>query len=297
MGFKPGIWLEASRPKTLWAAVSPVILGVAIAIHMGGSHALAAVLAMAGAVLIQVATNFHNDVSDFEKGADTEDRVGPRRMVADGLITAGTMRRAVWITFALAVLSGVWLMMRGGLPIVLIGIASIIFGLAYTGGRYSLAYLGIADFFVLAFFGPVAVAGTVFVQALEWPTFVWIAGLSPGLLCMNILLVNNLRDRDQDAAAGKKTLVVRTSRRAVEKLYLISVLLAVAIPVALVAQGIAPWTVLISLLAVLPCIATWRRIIMTGYEHPQALNPLLGETARNLLIHTVLTSIGWVIPL
>ena len=160
------IWWEAARPKTLWAAVSPVLIGIALAVYFGVFHALSACLALMGAILIQIGTNFFNDLADFKKGADTKERTGPRRMVQAGLVSEQAMRVATYATFGLAVLSGVYLMLRGGLPIVVIGFSSILFGIAYTGGKYSLAYLGIADVFVLVFFGPIAVAGTFFVQAL-----------------------------------------------------------------------------------------------------------------------------------
>lgn len=287
--------MEAARPKTLWAAVSPVLLGIAIAVGEGWFHAPAAALALLGALLIQVATNFHNDVADFEKGADREDRLGPRRLVSEGLISARAMRRATVLTFGLAVLSGVYLMVRGGLPIVVIGFASILFGLAYTGGRYSLAYLGIADLFVFWFFGPIAVAGTVFVQELIWPTSVWIAGAAPGLLCVNILLINNIRDRAQDAVSGKRTLIVRAGRRFGLGLYLFNILLAAGIPVGLWLQAEAPPGVLLSLVAIPLALRTWARVKEIPESESGRLNPHLGATAKVLLVHSVLFGLGWAV--
>lgn len=273
--------------------MSPVLLGVGIAIGEGWFHPLSAGLALLGALLIQVATNFHNDVADFEKGADREDRLGPRRLVAEGLISVAAMRRATFLMFAAAVLSGVYLMLRGGLPIVVIGFASILFGLAYTGGRYSLAYLGIADLFVFIFFGPVAVAGTVYVQTLGWPVWVWLAGAAPGLLCVNILLVNNMRDRAQDAESGKKTLIVRFGRRFGLLLYGFNVLVAAIIPVALWWQAEAPPTVLMSLLTVPLAIRAFRSIQAIPEEEGRLMNPQLAATARILLVHSLLFGLGW----
>lgn len=287
------IWVEAARPKTLWAAVSPVLLGIAIAVGEGWFHGPAALLALTSALLIQIATNFHNDVADFEKGADREDRLGPRRLVAEGLITVRAMRLATVLTFLLAVLGGVYLMVRGGLPIVIIGFASILFGLAYTGGRYSLAYLGIADLFVFLFFGPIAVAGTVFVQELIWPSYVWVAGASPGLLCVNILLVNNIRDRAQDEISGKRTLIVRAGRRFGLGLYLINILFAAVIPVWLWLQAEAPPGVLLSLLAIPLAVKTWVALKAIPESESARMNPHLGATARVLLIHSVLFGLGW----
>ena len=263
----------------------------------GWFHPLSAGLALLGALLIQVATNFHNDVADFEKGADREDRLGPRRLVAEGLISVAAMRRATVLMFAAAVLSGVYLMMRGGLPIVIIGFASILFGLAYTGGRYSLAYLGIADVFVFIFFGPVAVAGTVYVQTLAWPAWVWLAGAAPGLLCVNILLVNNIRDRAQDAESGKKTLIVRLGRRFGLLLYGCNVLVAAIIPLALWWQAEAPPTVLISLLTVPLAIRAFRAIQAIPEEEGRLMNPQLAATARILLVHSLLFGLGWALSL
>ncbi|MGA0254305.1 MAG: 1,4-dihydroxy-2-naphthoate polyprenyltransferase [Rhodothermales bacterium] len=287
------IWVEAARPKTLWAAVSPVLLGIGIAVGSGWFHPLSATLALVGALLIQVATNFHNDVADHEKGADREDRLGPRRMVSEGLITAAAMRRATAVTFALAVLSGVYLMLRGGLPIVAIGVASIIFGLAYTGGRYSLAYLGIADLFVFIFFGPVAVAGTVFVQTLAWPSWVWLAGVAPGLLCVNILLVNNLRDRLQDIESGKRTLIVRFGRRFGLHLYAVNIVAAALVPVLLWWWFEAPAGVLLSGVAIVPAIKILQAMRAIEEHEGAQLNPQLGATARILLMHSVLFALGW----
>ena len=249
------------------------------------------------ALLIQVATNFHNDVADFEKGADREDRLGPRRMVAEGLISPASMRRATLITFGLAILSGVYLMARGGWPIVIIGFASILFGLAYTGGRWSLAYLGIADLFVFVFFGPVAVAGTVFVQHLAWPAWVWMAGAAPGLLCVNILLVNNIRDRAQDAESGKKTLIVRLGRRVGLALYLGNALVASSLPVLLWWQADAPSAVLLSLVTLPLAVRTWQAIRAIPETEGVRLNPQLGATARILLLHSLLFGLGWALPL
>lgn len=289
------IWVEAARPKTLWAAVSPVLLGIGIAIGSGWFHAPSALLALVGALLIQVATNFHNDVADYEKGADREDRLGPRRLVAEGLISARAMRVATFVTFAVAVVSGVYLMLRGGLPIVVIGFASILFGLAYTGGRYSLAYLGIADLFVFVFFGPVAVAGTVFVQELAWPEWVWLAGAAPGLLCVNILLVNNIRDRAQDAESGKKTLIVRFGRRFGLAFYAFNIAVAGLIPVGLWWQAEAPATVLLSLMAIPSAIKTLKAVRNIPESEGRLMNPQLGATARVLLIHSVLFGLGWAV--
>jgi len=287
------LWWEAARPKTLWAAVSPVLIGISLAVYYGAFHPLSAILALLGAILIQIGTNFYNDLSDFKKGADTPDRKGPRRMVQAGLVSERKMKVATYVTFLLAVLSGVYLMMRGGMPIVVIGFSSILFGLAYTGGRYSLAYLGIADIFVLVFFGPVAVAGTFYVQAIEWPLLVWVVGLSPGLLAVSILLVNNIRDRIQDEKAGKNTLVVRLGRPFGEFLYLMCGLVAGLIPIIVWKWLEAPPSVLIALLAWPLMIWSWTGLRRIPDDQSARMNPILGDTARNLLVFSLLLSVGW----
>jgi 1,4-dihydroxy-2-naphthoate octaprenyltransferase len=289
------VWIEASRPKTLWAAVAPVVLGIAIAAARDVLHVTAAALALIGAVLIQVGTNFFNDYADYHKGADDVDRTGPRRVVQAGLVSPDAMLRATAFVFTLAVASGVYLMIRGGWPIVLIGVSSIFFGVLYTGGRFSLAYRGVADLFVLVFFGPVAVAGTYYVQALDWPPEIWLAGLGPGFLAVSILLVNNIRDVSEDARAGKRTLVVRLGRASGLRLYAGCQTLALVVPpVVVVAFGVTTG-VLVTLVAALPIAATTRRLYLSPDDAGPALNPLLAATARNLLVYSVLFSAGWLL--
>ncbi len=286
-----GVLLKATRPRTLWAAAAPVFIGWALAVGDGVFHALSAGLALAGALLIQVATNYHNDYADYLKGTDKPDRVGPQRVTAAGLATVAQMKRATILAFGLAVLAGLYLMVRGGWPIVIVGFSSILFGVLYTGGSRSLAYLGIADLFVLVFFGPIAVGGTYWVQALTMRPEILVAGLAPGLLSMAILLVNNIRDVDDDRNAGKRTLIVRTGRRFGVALYALCIFLAASIPAILWAQGSGrPWAMVASLIAV-PGLFLVRRVARTHL--PDALNPLLGRTAQLLLLYAVLFSIGW----
>ncbi len=287
--------MEAARPKTLPAAAAPVLLGSAMAHSDGAFHALGAVLALLAAVSIQVATNFHNDVADFEKGADGRGRLGPRRLVAAGLIAPVAMHRAVYVALGVAVLFGAWLMWRGGWPIVAVGVASILSALAYTGGKRSLAYLGISDVFVLVFFGPVAVAGTHFVQALTFSPAAVVAGLGPGLLSMAILLVNNIRDVDQDRSAGKRTLVVRLGREQGVRLFGLCLTGALFVPVLVGAFSLASWAVLITLAAAPMAISLWRALRQVPAGEPHALNPLLGRTARLLFVYSVLFSVGYLV--
>ncbi len=285
------IWTAAARPKTLGAAVAPVLMGTAMAWEAGGFHAPAALCALLGALLIQIGTNFSNDYADFLKGADTGVRKGPLRVTQAGLVAPATMKRATVLVFALAFAVGGYLIWRGGWPILVIGVLSILSGVLYTVGRYSLAYLGLADLFVLVFFGPVAVGGTYYVQALEINAVVLLVGLAPGLLSMAILLVNNIRDVEEDRQAGKKTLVVRLGKPFGIGLYGFCVALAVLIPLWLfLVTGQHAWAIAVMLVVLfaLPILHD----LLTEPD-PMALNPLLGATGRLLLIYSVLFSVGW----
>ena len=284
-------WLAAIRPKTLWAAVAPVLVGTALAIGENQFHALSAVLALLGALFIQIGTNFHNDYADYLKGADTKDRKGPLRVTQAGLVTPVTMKRATYLVFGMAVAAGGYLMWRGGWPIVLIGILSIISAYWYTGGRYSLAYLGLGDLFVLVFFGPVAVGGTYYVQSLTIHPYVLITGLAPGLLAVAILLVNNIRDEEEDRLAGKRTIVVRFGRKFGLGCYALCMFGALLIPIMLYYKFSGrPWVLLTSALMIGSFFLV-RKLVRT--PSGPALNPLLGETARLLLFYSLAFSITW----
>ena len=286
-----GKWLAAIRPKTLWAAVAPVVIGVAMAVDAGQFHLLAAVLALIGALCIQIGTNFYNDFADFEKGADSPERKGPVRVTQAGWIKPDTLKKATWFVFGLSVIAGAYLMWRGGWPIVLIGVLSILSGIMYTAGKYSLAYIGLGDIFVLIFFGPVAVGGTYYVQALAITPSVLISGLAPGLLAVAILLVNNIRDQQEDRVAGKKTIVVRFGRRFGIFCYAFCIVGASCIPVVLYfEEPVHHWALLASLILV-PGLVYLRKLIQTPPS--PLLNPLLGATARLLIIYSVVFSIAW----
>ncbi|MEL6341742.1 MAG: 1,4-dihydroxy-2-naphthoate polyprenyltransferase [Myxococcota bacterium] len=286
------VWIMASRLRTLPAAIAPVIIGCALAIADGAFHLGAAFAAMAGAILIQIGTNYANDYFDFINGADNEKRVGPTRATAAGLIKPNAMRAAFITTFALTIPVIIVLTLRGGWPIVLIGIASIISGILYTGGPRPLGYMGLGDLFVLVFFGPVAVAGTYYVQALTLPPEAIIAGLAPGLISTAILVVNNLRDVHTDAEVGKRTLAVRFGETFARIEYLATLFLAILIPPALVAMtsshGLAIAASFIWIPAIAPITAMWT-------ESGRALDPNLAKTGQLLALYSVLFSIGWIV--
>jgi len=285
------VWVWAARPKTLAASLAPVLVGTAMAWEAGQAHGPAAGLALLSATLIQVGVNYHNDYTDYLKGADTEDRVGPLRVTQAGLVDPATMRWATVAVFGGAVLAGGYLMVRGGWPIVVIGAASILCALWYTAGSYSLASLGLADLAVFLFFGPVAVGGTYYVQALACPPEVLVAGVGPGLFSVGILLVNNVRDAPDDRVAGKRTLVVRLGRRVGVVLYGVCVVAAVLLPAVLVLWTGRHYWVLGTLLLLPPAGRAIQRLVSAA--EPEQLNPLLATTGRLLALWAVLFSLGW----
>jgi len=287
------IWITASRPKTLWAAFSPVIIGTAMAYGEGKVHWLAAVLAAVGAILIQIGTNFSNDYYDYFRGADKKERLGPLRVTQAGLVKPETMKRATILVFSLAFASGIYLIYRGGWPVLIIGLLSILFGILYTAGPYPLGYNGLGDIFVLIFFGLVAVGGTYYVQALEINSLVLLAGLSPGLFSTAILTVNNLRDIASDKQAGKKTLAVRFGEDFARLEYLFSVLMACLIPIILFFITDSHLYALAASLVFLAAIPPIR--IIYEQKPGKIFNQVLATTGRLLLLYSLLFSIGWIL--
>ncbi len=207
MALKP--WILASRPKTLPAAIAPVMVGTALAYHAGAFRWEPALICLLFALLIQVGTNFANDYYDFKKGADTKDRVGPTRAVATGLVEPEAMKRVTAITFLIAFCVGLGLIPYGGWWLLVVGVSSILCGYAYTAGPIPFAYVGLGDLFVMLFFGIVAVCCTYYVQAGSVSFEVYLVATAVGGLSTNLLVVNNLRDVDTDRLANKRTLAVR----------------------------------------------------------------------------------------
>ena len=288
-------WISAARPKTLPAAAAPVLIGTAMAFSDSVMHWPTAVLVLVSALFIQIGTNLFNDYADFKKGADTDQRTGPVRVTQAGLIAPSTVKNAAIGSFVLAAVAGGYLMFRGGMPIVVIGVLSILFGFLYTGGKYSLAYTGLADIFVLIFFGPVAVAGTYYVQALTVSSTEIVSGLAAGFLASAILLVNNIRDVNEDRQANKKTLVVRTSREIGNRLYFVAILGASLIPIflSLRSNHSVAW---LACLAVVPGMLLHSRLKKAGRMTENAgpvYNDLLASTAKLLLAYSILFSIVW----
>lgn len=286
------IWLMAIRPKTLPAAAAPVIVGAATACFEGGFHLPSVLAALCGALLLQIGANLANDLFDFKKGADTHARLGPTRVTQAGLLTPQQVTRGIWLTFALAILVGVYLVWRGGLPIVIIGVTAILSALAYTGGPYPLGYNGLGDVFVFVYFGLAAVGGTHYVQTGSLtPLAVW-AAIPVGLLIVGILVVNNLRDIETDRAAGKRTLAVRLGARGAMAEYALLMAGAYLTPLAMLifGQGSA-WMLLYWLSAPMAYHLTRQTRTLSGH----ALNAVLAGTGQLALVYGILFGLGLIL--
>lgn len=282
-------WILASRPATLSAAFVPVAVGTACAHAAGGLRWDTALAALLGAFAIQIGTNFANDVFDAEKGADTAERLGPTRAVQAGLIDARSMRAGMVVAFAFATACGAFLVLHAGWPVIAIGIASILSGIAYTGGPYPLGYNGLGDVFVMIFFGFVAVCGTAFVQIGDVPSIAWWASVPVGALATAILVVNNLRDRQTDVKVGKRTLAVRFGRTGAEVEYGLTILASYAVPVTMWLRGEADVLVALPLLT-LPMALSLLNQVRT--REGAALNATLASTAKLLLAFGLLFTLG-----
>ena len=300
-------WLMAARPQTLPAAASPVLVGTGLAVGAGVFEPIAAVFALVGALLLQIGTNFANDYYDAVQGADTDDREGFTRVTAGGLIDPETVKRAMYATFGLAILVGTYLVYVGGVPILVIGLASVVAGITYTGGPLPYGYRGLGDLFVFVFFGLVAVAGTYYVQAVSgvggafplWipegtvPIEAIVAGLPAAGLATAILIVNNIRDRETDAATGKRTLAVTLGYRASRIEWSGMVGLAYVIPIVFWLDGYHA-AILLPLLSIPLAIqlgsTVWRR------TDGDALNPALERTGKILFVHSALFAAGFTVP-
>ena len=287
----------AVRPKTLAAAAAPVLIGTGLASFRGAFRPLPAVMALVGALLIQIATNLANDYYDFVRGADTAERVGPVRVTQAGLLAPAAVWRAMVAVMMAAVLVGSYLVWVGGWPILWVGVLSLVCAVAYTGGPFPLAYLGLGDLFVFVFFGLVAVAGTYWVQARGLPPDALLAGVGVGALSTAILVVNNLRDLATDARAGKRTLAVRIGRSATAVQYTLLLLVGVATPVlGILMYGWPTVTAAAGLSTAALCITPLRTV--WGHRDPRELVPALGQTARGVALYGVLlaTALAWGLP-
>ena len=284
------IWLMAARPRTLPASVAPVLVGTSLAGFAGVFHALRFVAAMVVAIFIQVGTNLSNDYSDARRGADTEDRLGPVRVTAGGLVPPQQVLIATYVSFGIAVLAGIYLVAVAGWVLLLVGAASILAGVLYTGGPRPYGYEGLGELFVFLFFGIVAVVGSFFVQIehLHWEAFA--LAVPVGLLASAILVVNNFRDIDTDRRAGKRTLAVRIGRRRTRDLYATMVYGAYLLcPVTWLFGPLRPWVLLPWL--TIPLAAPIIRIVRNRTDGP-SLNQALAQTGMLQLAFCMLLSAG-----
>jgi 1,4-dihydroxy-2-naphthoate octaprenyltransferase len=288
-------WILAARPKTLPAAVVPVVVASAVAASEGLFAPLPAVVALVCALLIQIGTNLANDYFDFIKGADSAERIGPTRVVQSGLIPPATVRSAMIGVFVLTFILGLYLVSVGGWPILLIGVASIICAVLYTAGPFPLAYVGLGDVFVFLFFGIVAVTGTYYVQTLQWSVDALIASLPVGAISTAILVVNNYRDIDTDRVANKKTLAVRIGRSATRMEYRILLLLAYVVPLYQFLQEGRPLWLLLPLLSIPFAISVL--LVVERNRDGTALNSALAGTGKLLALYGVLYSAGYMLTL
>ncbi len=285
-------WILAARPATLTAAFAPVAVGTACAWRVGAFRWDAALAALLGAFLIQVATNFANDMFDFQKGADTEERLGPMRAAQAGLLTEAQLRRGIIVSFAFALGTGVYLSWIAGPAVIVIGLASMAAGLAYTGGPFPLAYNGLGDVFVMVFFGFVAVCGTAFVQGRYVPEIAWLASVPIGALATGILVVNNVRDHRGDRRAGKTTLVVRFGRDAGVREYALLLLVSYATPALMFLFGWTSAWVCLPLLTMPWGIQLYFSVVN---DRGVALNETLAGTAKLLSLFGLLFAMGIVL--
>ena len=299
-------WLMATRPQTLPAAAAPVVVGIGLALGTGVFAPLPALAALVGALLIQIGTNFANDYYDAKSGVDSDDREGFTRVTQSGLISPSQVRSAMAATFALAILLGVYLVYVGGVPIVVIGLASVAAGVLYAGGPYPFGSYGLGDLFVFVFFGLVAVTGTYYVQAAAFasafplwipsgtlPLAAIVASLPAAALSTNILVVNNLRDRETDKAAGKRSLAVIIGYRWSRVEFVLMLGMAYAIPLVFWLTGY-PVLVLAPLLTIPYAISIAETVVT--HTNGEILNPALSQVGKLLAAHSVLFALGLALP-
>jgi len=279
----------ASRPKTLPAAASGVVTGIALTLRDGYFHLGPALAALFVALLLQIGSNLANDVYDYERGTDAGERYGPMRVTQAKLLTPTQVKLGMWAVFGLSALVGLYLAFVAGWVVILIGLAAILSAIAYTGGPFPLGYYGLGDLFVFIFFGVAAVAGTYFVQAGSVSASAWWMSLPVGWLIVDILVVNNLRDIAADRAAGKHTLAVRFGERGTRAQYIVLLLASYLILPVLVFFSILPWG---SLLALLSFPLGWRTWLVVRKQAGRPLNEALAGTGQTILVYSLLFFIG-----
>ncbi|MCW8882311.1 MAG: 1,4-dihydroxy-2-naphthoate polyprenyltransferase [Sedimenticola sp.] len=284
-------WLLAVRPKTLGISVVPVLVGTALAwAELNSVIWLPALAALIAAILIQIGTNLYNDAADFERGADTPDRLGPKRATAQGWFSAAQVKRAALISFGSAFLIGIYLAWVGGWPIILIGLLSLLAGYAYTGGPRPIAYSASGEVFVFIFFGLMAVSGSYYLQTSSLTAETLICAGAIGLLAAAVLLVNNYRDLETDERAAKLTLTHYLGRERARQLYILLMLLPFALPVAFNHRYDGSWLVVLCL-----PFALWLLHRFSTEPPGRGFNDILANTAKLQLVYGALLSLGLIL--
>lgn len=286
---KSHLWYLAIRPKTLPAAVAPVLVGAAAAFVEGHFHILAALACLLGATLLQIAVNLANDYFDAKNSIDSEERLGPTRVTQSGLIPAGQVKWAMIFSLVLASFVFCYLSYLGGIPIICVGVASVLGALGYSGGPYPLASNGLGELFVFIFFGLVAVCGTYFIIAGTLSPLAVVVSIPPGLLITAIMVVNNFRDIDTDQKAGKRTLAVMLGRENTIKEYRLLLLFSYVVPVLMFLGGMGSLFILFPLLSLPMAYRMWQEI---GTTIGSDLNLTLAKTAKLSLMYSLAFSVG-----
>ncbi len=285
-------WMLAIRPRTLPAAAAGVITGTALAWYDGYFRWDAFLVCLLVALLLQIGSNLANDVFDYERGTDTAERLGPTRVTQAGLLTPSQVKTGMAVVFGLAATLGLYLAWLGGWTIIILGIVAILSAIAYTGGPFPLGYYGLGDIFVFLFFGIAAVAGTYYIQASFISPAAWWMTIPPGLIVTAILVVNNLRDLENDRKAGKHTLAVRFGERGTKIQYIICMVVAYLVLVPVVLSGVLPPLSLLAW-ASLPVAMRATGVVLTQKGRP--LNAALAGTGQAALLFSVLFWIGLVL--
>ena len=283
--FDRNAWMLAIRPRTLPAAAAGVLMGAAMAWRDGYFRLDAVVICLFTALLLQIGSNLANDVFDFERGTDTAERLGPTRVTQAGILTPKQVKTGMVVVFGLSAILGLYLAWLGGWVIIIMGVAAIVSAIAYTGGPFPIGYHGLGDIFVFIFFGLASVAGTYYIQAGTVTPAVWWMTIPPGLIITAILVVNNLRDIDNDRKGHKYTMAVKLGERGTKIQYIICMAVAylVLIPTALV--GLIPWWTLLAWLS-LPIAYQATSVVLTQKGRP--LNMALAKTGQTALVFSLL---------
>jgi 1,4-dihydroxy-2-naphthoate octaprenyltransferase len=287
--FNWNAWMLAIRPRTLPAAAAGVVMGAALSWHDGYFQLDAVLVCLFTALLLQIGSNLANDVFDFQRGTDTAERLGPTRVTQAGMLTPRQVKVGMALVFAVAGLSGLYLAWLGGWVIIILGIAAIISAIAYTGGPFPIGYHGLGDIFVFIFFGLASVAGTYYIQAGSISPAVWWMTIPPGLIITAILVVNNLRDLENDRKAGKHTMAVRLGEKGTKLQYVICMVIAYLVLFPVAYTGLIPWAALTAWLS-LPLAIQGTKVVLTQKGRP--LNAALAKTGQTALVFSLLFWLG-----